>query len=290
MGKPTAELDLRVDVVRALLESQHPDLATEPILEIASGWDNVTFRLGDNLAVRLPRRAAAAELIAHEQRWLPLLQPKLPVPVPVPVRLGGPQGVYPWSWSVVRWIHGDTVDRSPLGADGATTLANFFNALHVTAPPEAPHNEYRGVPLQDRRETFLRCVSSFLRGGRLLDDRLLGLWDAASTAPMDTAPTWIHGDLHARNVLAIDGRISGVIDWGDMAVGDRATDLAATWMLLPRKESRETVLRICKSVSDHTWCRARGWALLLSLVVLESADPVHADAAELTLSRLTDGP
>src|SRR5262249_3173865 len=159
----------------------------------------------------------------HEQRWLPLLQPRLPLPVPAPVRIGRPQGTYPWSWSIIPWIDGETVDRAPLDDTQGAVLASFFEALHVMPPVEAPRNAYRGVPLGQRSVTFSRCVSTLARRGKPLDARHLKLWDAAITTPVETAPSWIHGDLHARNVLAAGGRISGVIDWGDMAAGDRAT-------------------------------------------------------------------
>jgi len=101
MSKPAAEIDLPLEFVRELLVSQHPDLATEPIAEITAGWDNAMFRLGSHMAIRLPRRSAAAALIKHEQRWLPLLQHVLPLPVPTPIRIGQPRGAYPWSWSII---------------------------------------------------------------------------------------------------------------------------------------------------------------------------------------------
>src|SRR5262249_17216009 len=123
-----------------------------------------------------------------------------------------------------------------------------------------------------------------------LEDRLLRLWQTALETPVDVPAAWIHGDLHSRNVLVANGRICGVIDWGDVAQGDRATDLAATWILLSHADSREQAISGCRSVSANTWRRARGWALLLAVVVLESADPAHVTAAESTLRRLLDGP
>jgi len=289
MSKPTAEFELPLDLVRGLLRSQHPDLAELHITEVASGWDNAIFRLGDKLAVRLPRRLAAAELIKHEQRWLPLLQRKLPLPVPAAIRVGDPQGSYPWSWSIIPWIEGETADQAPLDSGQGTVLAAFLEALHTTPPAQAPRNPYRGVPLAQRSEAFLRCVSTLAGRGWTLDDRLLRLWNRALETPVD-AHTWIHGDLHARNVLVANGRICGVIDWGDLAQGDRATDLAATWMLFSQADSREQVMAACRSVSANTWRRARGWALLLAVVVLESADRAHSTAAERTMQRLLDGP
>lgn len=290
MGKPVAELDLPIELVSELIRAQHPDLAALPLTEVASGWDNAIFRLGDNMAVRLPRRSAAVELLEHEQQWLPLLQLQLPLPVPVPIRIGRPQNSYPWPWSITPWIDGETADKVSLDSDQGTTLATFLEALHTTPPAQAPRNPYRGVPLIQRSAKFSTCVSALARRGRPVDGPLLRIWDAAVETPIDATPTWIHGDLHSRNVLAARGRICGVIDWGDVAQGDRATDLAATWILLSQGDAREQVLKSCKSVSTDTWRRARGWALLLAVVVLDAADPELIAVAELTLQRLLDGP
>src|SRR4051794_7564958 len=103
---PPAEHEVDEDLARALLAAQHPDLADPPIRPGAQGWDNVMFRLGEDLALRLPRRAVAAGLIATEQRWLPRLAPSLPVAIPAPVRIGATGCGYPWPWSVTPWIAG----------------------------------------------------------------------------------------------------------------------------------------------------------------------------------------
>jgi aminoglycoside phosphotransferase (APT) family kinase protein len=210
--------------------------------------------------------------------------------VPAPIRVGRPQNSYPWPWSITPWIEGETADGVSLDSDQGTTLATFLEALHTAPPAQAPRNPYRGVPLSQRSATFAACVSALARRGRALDGRLLQLWDAAVETPVDAAPTWIHGDLHSKNVLAARGCICGVIDWGDMARGDRATDLAATWVLLSQGDTREQVLKSCRSVSTDTWRRARGWALLLAVVVLDAADPALVTVAELTMQRLLDGP
>lgn len=290
MSKPEPDIDLSIELVRDLLHAQHPDVSQLPITEAASGWDNGIFRLGQRMAVRLPRRAAAATLLENEQRWLPLLQDRLPLPVPTPLRFGLPQGRYPWRWSVTPWIRGETADRSPPDRNQATVFAGFLDALHTHPPVDAPRNAYRGVPLAQRHARFVRCTAALGARGYTLDDRLLQLWADAVERPVDASPTWIHGDLHAHNVLVAQGRIAGVIDWGDVAQGDRATDLAAVWMLFPDTDSREAVMATCKSVSADTWQRARGWALLLALVVLEAHDPALIEPAERTLQFLLDGP
>lgn len=290
MGKPDAEMDISSALVRELLCVQHPDISQLPVTAAASGWDNVIFRLGDEMAARLPRRAVAATLLENEQRWLPVLQARLPLPVPTPVRVGVPQKPYPWRWSVTPWIAGETADRSLPGRDQVQPFASFLDALHTPSPADAPRNPSRGMPLAQRQATFSRCAASLGQRGLTIDQRLLRLWADAVERPVDVPSTWIHGDLHAHNVIVANERIAGVIDWGDVAQGDRATDLAAAWMLFPDPDSREALIAACDSVSSDTWQRARGWALLLSLVVLEARDPAHAAAAERTLQSLLDGP
>jgi aminoglycoside phosphotransferase (APT) family kinase protein len=293
VGTPAAEIEIDARQARQLLAAQHPDLADLPIVSIASGWDNHLLRLGDSLALRFPRRQAAAQLILHEQRWLPLLQERLPLAVPAPVRIGLAQFQYPWAWSVTPWIEGDTADLSPPDSNQGEPLAAFFESLHRPAPADAPCNPYRGVPLSDRAQTFTQRLAQLHAKTDILDQRVHALWSDALAAANDTAPAWIHGDLHPRNVLIKDGCLTGVIDWGDLAQGDRACDLAAVWMLLPQLESRRRAIAACRTVSDATWRRARGWALLFAVILLSSGlvdDARMAAIAERTIARLWEGP
>jgi aminoglycoside phosphotransferase (APT) family kinase protein len=293
MGTPPADLEFDATRVRELLMRQHPDLGLLPLYHVASGWDNVIFRLGSNLALRFPRRSAAARLIEHEQCWLPELQHVLPLPIPAPVRLGVAQGWYPWSWSIIPWFEGEAADRAAPNKEQGAVLAAFFNALHVPAPFQAPRNPVRGVPLKQRAKKFQCCLDSLAGKAGPLDARYMDLWHAALHAPMDARDTWIHGDLHPRNVLVSDGRIVAIIDWGDISAGDRATDLAAIWLLLPDRAARESAMAGCDSVSPHTWDRARGWALLLAVILLDagySGDSRMAIIARQTLGRLLLGP
>jgi aminoglycoside phosphotransferase (APT) family kinase protein len=293
MGTPAAEVEIDARQARQLLAAQHPDLADLPIVSIASGWDNHLLRLGDELALRFPRRKLAAQLILNEQRWLPYLKQGLPLAIPAPVRIGIAQFNYPFAWSVTPWIDGETADLLPPDSNQGEPLADFFKALHKPAPADAPRNPYRGVPLSERAAAFADRLANLEGKTDLIDRRLHALWNDALAAADDTAPTWIHGDLHPRNVLIVQGRLAGVIDWGDLARGDRAADLAAVWLLLPHLESRRRAMAACGSVSDATWCRARGWALLFAVILLSSGlvdDARMAAIAERTLNRLWEGP
>ena len=292
MGTPAAEIEIDERQARQLLAAQHPDLADLSIVSIASGWDNQLLRLGDKLVLRFPRRQLAAQLILNEQRWLPHLKERLPLAIPAPVRTGIAQFDYPWAWSVTPWIEGQTADLSPPDSNQGEPLAAFFEALHSPAPPDAPRNPYRSVPLSERADAFADRLAKLRGKTDVIDSRVQALWSDALAAASDTAPTWIHGDLHPRNVLIEKGRLTGVIDWGDLARGDRAVDLAAVWLLLPQLQSRKRAMAAC-SVSDATWRRARGWALLFAVILLSSGlvdDARMVTIAERTIHRLWEGP
>lgn len=229
------------------------------------------WRVGGRLAVRLPRTPGAPELLRKEQRWLPVLAPRLPLPVPVPVRTGTPSAAFPRPWAVVTWVPGEPGDRAVLtrGDDAAVRLAGFLAALHASAPAEAPVNEVRGGTLCGRTAEFeerFGAVADLLTGAELSDAR--SLWQQAVAAPAwSGAPVWLHGDLHPANVVVADGTLAGVLDFGDVCAGDPATDLAAVWLLLPAGTARR-FFRSYGTVHEATLRRARGWAVLRALSLL----------------------
>jgi aminoglycoside phosphotransferase (APT) family kinase protein len=292
MGTPPAEAPIDADLVRALLEAQHPDLAALPLTLVGEGWDNVMFRLGEDLALRLPRRTIAAELIRNEQRWLPGLAPRLPLAVPVPLRIGEPDERFPWSWSVIPWLAGRTADLDRPGADQAGPLAGFLRALHQPAPDEAPRNPVRGVPLQPRIEAVGARLERLAGRTEVVTSRIRDVWSDALDAPAARTRTWLHGDLHARNVLAQDGRLTGVIDWGDITAGDAATDLASLWMLLPHAAARARAMDAYGQDDPDLWRRARGWAVLFAAFLLDTGledHPQHAAMGQAVFGHLNEG-
>ena len=289
-GMPDAEIAIDTHLVRALLREQHPDLTDAPLALLAEGWDTMTFRLGDDLIVRMPRRAIVGRQIVNEQQWLPLLAPRLPLPISAPVRIGRPNERYPWPWSVLRYLPGSPVDDATLAADDGATLGRFLRALHHAPPGDAPTNEFRGGPLADRRGAFDGRAQSLAARGLLAPD-IERIWRAALDAPIDVEPVWIHGDLHPLNVLAHAGRLSAVIDWIDLCAGDPATDLAALWALPLTRAAREAALAAYGDASVATLERARGWACYFGVMHyasgLENA-PRHARIGARILRDLAD--
>lgn len=286
-GIPPAEVAVDERLIRALLRSQHPDLADLPLRHAATGWDNVTFRLGDQLAVRLPRISGAAALIVHEQAWLGWLADRLPVPVPVPVRRGRPGPGFGWPWSVVPWTAGVTADREPLDAAQAGLFGRFLACLHRPAPPGFPRNDWRGIPLTSLAQTVEPKLAALAgaggglaAGAEVVRDR----WQAALAAPADTADTCIHGDLHPRNLVIRQGGLAAVLDWGDMTAGDPATDLGAAWMLFP-VAAHATIWAAYGQITAPTMARATGWAVFFGVTLLDG-DPVLAGIGRRALERV----
>jgi aminoglycoside phosphotransferase (APT) family kinase protein len=245
------------------------------------------------MSVRLPRRLASVAMLEHEQRWLRTIAPQLPIAVPAPLRIGKPGDRYPWPWSVVPWLSGETADLAPLSADQAKPLARFLRALHVAAPADAPKNPARGVPLQQRAAAVEERIQRLARKTSLVGSTVSKVWESARQAPPAELATWFHGDLHPQNVLVEDSKLSGVIDWADIAAGDSATDLASIWMLLPTVAARESAIGEYGVVPSAVWSRALGWALNLGTLLLETGlvdNPRHAKIGELTLQRIAEGP
>lgn len=292
-GLPPAEVSVDAAVVRALLRDQHPDLAGRPLRWEATGWDNVTFRLGDDLAVRLPRVTSAVDPIRHEQRWLPVLAPDLPVAVPAPVRTGTPGAGYPWPWSVVPWFTGRTAAEEVPAESQAARFGRFLAAVHRPAPDEAPRNTYRGVPLAAVEDRVRARLDGVTHGDALPvpPDQLRRRWDAAAAAPADSPETWVHGDLHPKNVVVDGGSLAAIIDWGDMTVGDRATDLGAAWMLFPVRVHAD-IWAACGPLTAATMRRAEGWAIFFGVTLLGvglAGDAAFAEIGARTLRRVVAG-
>jgi len=290
-GTPVSELEIDVTLVYSLLADQHPDLMHLPIHLVDAGWDNAMFRLGDHLCVRLPRRKAAATLIENEQTWLPLIANKLTIPVPTPYRIGKPALGYPWRWSVLPWLDGITADQEEPHANQAKPFASFLRSLHRRAPFNAPSNPVRGVPLNQRAANVEERMQQLETKTNLITQKIRNTWKMALDAPVDVEAKWLHGDLHARNVLVKNGAIAGIIDWGDMTSGDIATDLASIWMLFGDQHTRHQVIAEYANISDATLQRAKGWAVLFGVLLLDTGlvdHPRHAVMGERSLRRVSE--
>jgi aminoglycoside phosphotransferase (APT) family kinase protein len=270
LGTPISEVEINISLVTSLLEKQHPDLAHLPISLFDAGWDNAMFRLGDELSIRLPRRQVAAKLIENEQTWLPKIASSLPIPVPNPDRIGQPGDNYPWRWSVLPWLKGVASDQQEPHPKQAKNFASFLRMLHLPAPLDAPKNPFRGIPLQQRKVMMSERMERLEAKTNLITPEIQNNWNQALYASIDTLPTWLHGDLHPRNILVENGAITGIIDWGDITSGDIATDLASVWMLFSKQTVREKVITEYGNISEATLQRAKGWAIVFAVLLLDT--------------------
>ena len=273
-----------------LVAAQFPQWADLPVTPVPlAGWDNRTFRLGEDLSVRLPSGAAYAAQVAKEQRWLPRLAGAVPLPVPSPVGSGVPGEGFPWPWSVYRWLPGEAAETAPVDEPEALarSLGEFLVALAAADAADGPaagaHNFHRGGDLRvydaETREV-LRALE-----GRVDTVRARAVWEAALSSRWERPPVWVHGDVSAANLLVEDGRLSAVIDFGSSGVGDPACDTVIAWTYL--EGPARVAFRAARGLDEDTWARGRGWALWKSLITI-AGDPGDAAPAERTLRRVLD--
>jgi aminoglycoside phosphotransferase (APT) family kinase protein len=280
-GIPPAELIIDQALLRSLLKEQHPDLAGQSLARIDNGWDNEMWRLGDTLCLRLPRRKLAVPLIENEQKWLPRLAPNLPIPVPAPVRTGHPGAGFPWPWSILPWLPGKSANQGWPSSDQAERFAGFLRALHGIPAAGAPANPARDQPLGGKSEDMAKRMNRLRSAGLWLTPGIEADWMEAVTAPEAEDSRFIHGDLHARNVLTDRGTISGVIDWGDMCLGDPAVDLAACWTLFEGIDARKRMMD-AYGAGPELRLRAKGRAIFFGVLLLDSGLATgHAEQVQI---------
>ncbi len=284
----TTSSDIAIDtsLVRRLIAAQFPQWTDLPVRPVRhGGWDNRTFRLGDDLAVRLPSAASYALQVEKEQRWLPRLAPQLPLPIPAPLAMGRPGEGYPWHWSVYEWRSGEIAMHAPIAdlTAFAATLADFLAALQRVdadgGPPPGQHNFFRGGSLTVYDHETRWALGAL--EGRIDTDAAGAVWEAALSATWTGSPVWFHGDVASGNLLVENGRLGAVIDFGTSGVGDPACDLSIAWTML-HGESREA-FRAALPLDKGTWARGRGWTLWKALIV--AAEMPGTDRLEVERSR-----
>jgi len=257
-------------LVRRLVAIQFPQWTDLPIRAIIpSGWDNRSFRLGEQMLVRLPSAAEYAVQVEKEQQWLPKLAPFLPFQIPVPIAIGEPADGYPWRWSIYRWLEGEPATTAQIVNlyDFASTLAEFLFALQRIDPTDGPlpgpHSFYRGGSLVIYDDETRHAIK--LLKNKINSETALKVWETALASAWQKSFVWVHGDISAGNLLVKDGKLCAVIDFGQLTVGDPACDLAIAWTLF-KNESRE-IFRVKLALDSDTWARGRGWTLWKALII-----------------------
>ncbi|MET8685197.1 aminoglycoside phosphotransferase family protein [Streptomyces sp. NPDC004732] len=279
-------------LARRLVDAQFPQWSALPLdLLDPAGSDHVIYRLGGDLAVRLPRHEGAIGQATKEAEWLPRLAPHLPLAVPVPVGVGEPGFGYPWSWAVSRWLGGEVATTESLAdsSRAAVQLADFLTALQTFVPEDFPveggREDLTGEPLTDRDRATRAAIAEL--DGVFDAAAMTELWDAALDAPgWGRPPVWFHGDFHTGNLLTVDGRLSAVIDFGGLGIGDPACDLTIAYTLM--SAGSRAAFRAALGVDDATWLRGRGWALATGLNAYTSYAAVSPRVAAQTTRQITE--
>jgi aminoglycoside phosphotransferase (APT) family kinase protein len=236
------------------------------------GWDNRTYRLGDELTVRLPTADWYVASVEKEARWLPVLAPRLPLPVPEPVFTGRPGAGYPYPWSVRRWLPGrpasaGVADLERFAEDVAAFLVALRGVDATGGPVAGAHSFHRGEPPSSYDDETRRALAT-AEGVDV--PRASAVWKDALATTWQGPDVWFHGDVAVGNLLVRDGRLAAVIDFGTCGVGDPACDLVLAWTFLAGRARRR--FRRTAGLDDGTWARARGWALWKALISLDGQD------------------
>lgn len=286
----TDEFEIEIALVQRLLKKQFPRWAKLPLKKVPSiGTDNALYRLGNEMVVRLPRIGWAVDAIEKESTWLPKLAPSLPFSIPIPLGKGIPTEDYPWPWAVYRWLEGNNpiVGHIPDPHLMVNDLVKFIQSLHKIDLSNGPASN-RGVPLV-KQDIETRKALRELEG--VIDvESITAIWEKALNAsPWSKPPVWIHGDLSPGNLLMQNGRLSAVIDFGILGIGDPACDIIIAWNLLPAHVRND--FRASLAVDDATWQRGRGWALSNALIALpyyKDTNPMLANNARHVIKEVLE--
>jgi aminoglycoside phosphotransferase (APT) family kinase protein len=273
-------------LARRLIDTQFPQWSPLPIRTVDhDGWDNRSFRLGEQLTIRLPTGNWYALQVEKEQRWLPVLAPRLPLPIPAPVAQGAPDCGYPYPWSVYRWLDGRPAStaRSIDLPRVAAALGEFLTALRAVDATDGPepgrHNFFRGGPLSTYEAETLAALDDL--DGEVDRPAAERVWTDAISSTWERDPVWVHGDVAPGNLLIRDGRLAGVLDFGSCGTGDPACDTTIAWTLLSGPSRNR--FRDAMDLNDATWARGRGWALWKALITLRGH--AHRESAEAGTAR-----
>ena len=262
------KIHINDDLAKRLIRLQFPQWQHLRIQAVKqSGWDNRTFHLGDDMSIRLPSDEEYAPQILKEFKWLPILAQGLSAQITTPIALGLPCKEYPWHWSINKWLEGEPSSVESINDMNqfAMQLGRFLNEFHqidaTGGPPAGEHNFYRGGALSAYDDEMRKAIP--LIQNPEVKNLVEQLWNEAISSFWKEGPVWVHGDIAVGNLLVKQGALSAIIDFGQLAIGDPACDLAITWNLFTG-DSRK-VFRSSLPLDRDTWVRALGWTLWKAL-------------------------
>lgn len=281
------------EIARELASTVPAELACpdEPVY-LGEGFDMVVYRWGVH-TLRFPIRREAVELLENEYRWVPDAAEILRdagMAIPTPRFRGTSSNAFGYPWLLVDYVEGDPLHTVPIAdrSRAARDLATALAMLHQPAPAEAPISPYRGVPLSTKSTLFGSCIADSHHEKTLRDSFEAGI----KAAEWEGALVWCHGDPHPANIIVKDGRISGLIDFGNLGQGDPAVDYAGFYLgfTAEQRADARVILRALGSADDDAlWKRAKGWAAAMIAALLTSGSPVLQGLGEESAALLADG-
>lgn len=279
-------MEIELHQIKLLIESQFPEFKNFEIHKIeTSGHDNNSYHLGDDFSLRLPSAEAYSTQVIKEHRYLEILQKSISTPITHPLFLGKPSELFPYHFSINKWIDGESVTKDNIQDKNkfAIELAQFLIDLQTCYIKDGilpgTHNFYRGASLSIYHDETLLAIKECKLFNR---NKCLDIWMKANETEFGGVPVWIHGDFEVGNILVKNGHLSAVIDFGNMAIGDPACDYVIAWTYFD-KESRKIFFDKL-SLDDNTINRAKAWALWKALITLD--DPKHHESAKYTLNEI----
>lgn len=265
-------MDININLVRKLVDKQFPDWAHLTIKPVQNGGhDHRTFHLGEEMTIRMPSAKSYEPQIEKEVKWLPKLSQQLTFPITIPLGQGNPTKDYPYTWSVNRWVDGDSVtnhnvDMHLLAEDLAKFLGELQRIDATEGPKAEAHNFYRGGDLAIYHEETMDAFAQL--ASEIDTEKCRQIWDAALLTKWTKESVWVHGDIAVGNLITKNKRLSGVIDFGCMGTGDPACDLVIAWTFFDESSRRVFINKM--RLDQDTWHRAKGWALWKALITYEN--------------------
>ncbi|MBK2125506.1 aminoglycoside phosphotransferase family protein [Fangia hongkongensis] len=284
---------ITLKLAKKLIATQFPEYSHLNITEVeVQGHDNRTYRIGDDMLIRMPTTEAYALKVPIEQALLPQLAKQLSVAISEPIKMGLPSDDYPYPFSIYKWLNGESANHLTLSykalAHIASALANFLTELqaiiNIKGPSPGQHNWWRGDHISVYDKGAKEQIAS-LRD--IIDaDHALDLWEKACATKWENTPVWIHGDFASGNILIKNNKLSGIIDFGGTALGDPACDLVIAWTFL--KGNSRKIFQDAIALDNDTWLRAKAWALWKTTFELSQCQDKQSDAAVIQKNIIHD--
>lgn len=270
--------------VRKCLQEQFPALRLREINCIGEGWDNRVFFVNRSFIFRFPRRQIAVELIERENRVLKHLAFYFSLQIPNPLFEEVPSKGYPYPFQGYRCIKGAWVGEVSLtpqqGLASLKPLVLFLKQLPSVSEKQALAMSAK-PQLFDKTEvgktivTFQDRVEQLISLGYQIDKKELQQEiNAVQHITLPEAKCLVHGDLYFKHLIFNQGRLRGIIDWGDLGINCSVVDLAVIWGFYPEKH-HALFHEIYRSVDSGIWQYACFLALYMAITLILYGLDIH---------------